>query len=279
MRDDFSALERRTYTEQLRQLFIDYGDRRSDYLALKRASREDRFELIALSDHDGKPSEAALALIEAWDLYVPVAWAGADPGDISIYEDEEAFSSYALTSEVPERLLRLACRDAGGLDVMLLGDPNALIEAVDADTQIEENLDLLVLNLGELAEYGDNGFKTASSLRFPDEWNRVFALGKQRFVLDPRMLERIRLPEETVSELEAAAEALPGRSARVAIDSLLALYMYVEPQAFIFEGCHIHMHNHGEQRGWFFLEDGDDVLLATQVNVDRFNAWILEGLK
>lgn len=259
--EDYHTIEHGNDADQVRLLWIDTSFSASDMLAIDRASYVEDFEIIGFSDSTGSFSQKAYDLISVWGYVVPVA------------SDQAGFDR-VLESDPIDQVLEYASKDAGGLDILCFASPNNIVKTVDRNEEVLDYMDVLSFSLGEVLEEDGTGIKTTWSYENPEAYERILSVGKQRFFLDPRLAGQVDLSEELLEKLEKKVRAMGFESGYYHLLSLLSLYMYMEPQAFIFENRAMHVHTEREEKGWIHFSEGEDIFLATRMNQSQFEKWL-----
>ena len=245
-------------------LWIHAGFRPSQLFALQVLALQENFELIGLSDQSASFSDETKNRLEGWGLIVPVA--SRSPFWESLDED------------FPENILRTAIEDAGVCDLLFWENPSILREALALSQKIQrtddgdlrENLDLIVFSLGQAMEYGEDGVLTTLTRENPFIWNEIFSLGRQRFVLDPRLSKRLSIPGWLQVLWQTFLEEIGEKDQPMNLDPLLSLYVYSNPGIFLFEEKSAHCHSQNKEAGWLHFSEGSDFYLATDLQQEAF---------
>lgn len=255
------------------------------YWMLHKAAAEERFEIVGCSE--SWRSKGLLPQSKTWwaqrpleqeDGYrIPIVYQYEKEGTVQVrpetfevendsledelyfeVEDAQEEGDFSSEMEGPLRWMSLAMQDAGGLDMLILGAPvdlqNLYAEKPD---EIEEHLDTIVLTLGKTLESNFPFMKTEYTEMAPKAYANLENLAKQRFLIHPSLVRRFAT-NKSWEKVEAG----------------LALYCYLQPEAFIFEEQGVKIATEQEERGWIQLCEGTDVLVATQVNEASFLQWM-----
>ncbi len=243
-------------------LWVDTDFSPTDMLAIYAASLQEDFELVGFSDNGKAFTEEVYRRLEEMDYVTPIA------STVDAYE-------HLLDSEGPDHLIVLASEDTAGLDFLILGDPQNLVDAFGYEDEVGENMDTVIISLGRAMERGEDLLKTVTSFGNPEAYQELERIGHQRLLLEACDHYRIEVDERISLGIGSVLEKLGYQpDEHYSLDSLLALFLYIEPQAFIFEEVSMHVHTQKEERGYIHFTEGKDFLLVNQINVDQFEAWL-----
>ncbi len=248
--------------ERMPLLWIDTDFSATDMLTIYAASLEEDFEVVGFSDNASTFTEKVADNLEELGYITPIT------SKVEGFED-------LLDTEAPDHLMAMASEDAAGLDFLLLGNPLNLYEAYSFEEDVNDHMDTVILSLGKVLERGDGMLKTEASLANPEVFQELGQIGHQRLLLEPSVLNQVELEEGTIRGIDRVLEELGfPADADYTLDSLLALFLYLEPQAFIFEEVGMHIHNEKEERGYLHFTEGKDYLLINQMNAQQFEDWL-----
>lgn len=258
--ENFNSVFHHDLSNKIRELWIDTGLSKSELLALKRASFEEDFELVGISDEKKAITKEIYDELENWGYEIPVASKIEGLDDI-------------IDVNTPEDLIGMAAKDCGGMDILLWDVPYNFRDAIEKREELKDNIDGVYISLGSILEYAEDFLVTTKTHSAPDVYRDIFEYGKQKFILDPKVVQNI----EPIKEIEEAFESkkfFKNMDEKLSYEAILNLYLYVEPQAFVLEEHSMHIHTEEGEKGLIHFGEGNDVLLATAVNQESFNEWV-----
>lgn len=220
---------------KMRQVWIHSSFSKGDRMAFYLASKMEIFEIVGISDSHNL-GKHYVGHLENWGIEVEIA----SKSFLEEYSPEDTF-----------HLVQRALKDLAIVDLLLWSDPSLF---KDLEQEDKMALDVVVYSLGRLEQEEDEYFQTTYSPHYNQE---LFQLGQQRYVLSPYL---IRSLEDQFLDQGMEIVGLP---------SILALYFYHYPQAFVFEKKSIVWED-----GWLSFQEGDDVFVGVEVNEGHFIEWL-----
>lgn len=252
---NYKEYERVERADRIRPIWMDISGRASELRALDVVMQEDRIEIVGFSDARGDFSKETVQHLRSWGVVFPIA-------SDSAHADEELLPSEAIA---------MAAKDLGGMDLLLMEGGRTLLQAKERMPELEEHLDTVVVSLGEAIEASESHLLTTISLRYHEELGKLLGMGHQQLLLHPNIRKELEVPQDWLAALRAP---IGEHEAEELLSKLLACYLAIEPEAFVFEAHNVHLHHDPEEAGMLHFSDGDQILLARSVQSKAFFRWV-----